>query len=178
MASLLFYSNSFHICVYRILKLLKMLKNLGQPLQLLPLPKRESCLWALHQNVRLWLIQAIQFFELSVWSIGGSMIKGDENRSIWDSQVSEWVCSQWQQCSPSQIGAFILTKMKETAKAYLGKGISKAVITLPASFVVLHGPESWFIDFFNIFFIIVNIQVTVTRLFFLIPLFCVMNDKY
>jgi molecular chaperone DnaK (HSP70) len=32
--------------------------------------------------------------------------------------------------------------MKETAKAYLGKGISKAVITLPASFVVLHGPES------------------------------------
>jgi len=32
--------------------------------------------------------------------------------------------------------------MKETAKAYLGKGISKAVITLPAYFVVLHSLES------------------------------------
>jgi molecular chaperone DnaK (HSP70) len=53
-----------------------------------------------------------------------------------------WVESNGQQYSPSQIGAFILTKMKETAKAYLGKGISKAVITLPAYFGVLHSLES------------------------------------
>ncbi|XP_021747614.1 heat shock 70 kDa protein, mitochondrial-like isoform X2 [Chenopodium quinoa] len=39
-----------------------------------------------------------------------------------------------QQYSPSQIGAFILTKMKETAESYLGKNISKAVITVPAYF--------------------------------------------
>ncbi|ONK68683.1 uncharacterized protein A4U43_C05F14800 [Asparagus officinalis] len=39
-----------------------------------------------------------------------------------------------QQYSPSQIGAFVLTKMKETAEAYLNKSISKAVITVPAYF--------------------------------------------
>lgn len=45
-----------------------------------------------------------------------------------------WVEANGQQYSPSQIGAFILTKMKETAEAYLGKGVSKAVITVPAYF--------------------------------------------
>ncbi|KAL9229523.1 hypothetical protein vseg_004981 [Gypsophila vaccaria] len=39
-----------------------------------------------------------------------------------------------QHYSPSQVGAFILTKMKETAEAYLGKGIVKAVVTVPAYF--------------------------------------------
>lgn len=45
-----------------------------------------------------------------------------------------WVEMNGQQYSPSQIGAFILTKMKETAEAYLNKTISKAVITVPAYF--------------------------------------------
>ncbi|XVF67333.1 hypothetical protein PTKIN_Ptkin10aG0112600 [Pterospermum kingtungense] len=45
-----------------------------------------------------------------------------------------WVEANGQQYSPSQIGAFILTKMKETAEAYLGKSVSKAVITVPAYF--------------------------------------------
>ena len=36
--------------------------------------------------------------------------------------------------SPSQIGAFVLTKMKETAESYLGRGVSKAVVTVPAYF--------------------------------------------
>ncbi|KAK9670143.1 hypothetical protein RND81_13G180600 [Saponaria officinalis] len=39
-----------------------------------------------------------------------------------------------QQYSPSQVGAFVLTKMKETAEAYLGKNVSKAVVTVPAYF--------------------------------------------
>ena len=36
--------------------------------------------------------------------------------------------------SPSQIGAFTLTKMKETAEAYLGTSVKNAVITVPAYF--------------------------------------------
>ncbi|GER55584.1 chaperone DnaK [Striga asiatica] len=45
-----------------------------------------------------------------------------------------WVEANGQQYSPSQIGAFVLTKMKETAEAYLGKTVNKAVITVPAYF--------------------------------------------
>ena len=36
--------------------------------------------------------------------------------------------------SPSQISAFILQKMKETAEKYLGQEVTKAVITVPAYF--------------------------------------------
>nr|CAB3453499.1 unnamed protein product [Digitaria exilis] len=46
-----------------------------------------------------------------------------------------WVeTTDGKQYSPSQVGAFVLTKMKETAEAYLGKSVSKAVITVPAYF--------------------------------------------
>ena len=45
-----------------------------------------------------------------------------------------WVEAGGQQYSPSQIGAFVLTKMKETAESYLGRPVSKAVITVPAYF--------------------------------------------
>lgn len=36
--------------------------------------------------------------------------------------------------SPSQVGAFILTKMKETGEAYLSTPVKNAVITVPAYF--------------------------------------------
>nr|XP_043617231.1 heat shock 70 kDa protein, mitochondrial-like [Erigeron canadensis] len=45
-----------------------------------------------------------------------------------------WVEMNGQQYSPSQVGAFILTKMKETAESYLNKRVEKAVITVPAYF--------------------------------------------
>ncbi|GAV86856.1 HSP70 domain-containing protein [Cephalotus follicularis] len=45
-----------------------------------------------------------------------------------------WVEANGNTYSPSQMGAFVLTKMKETAEAYLGKTVSQAVITVPAYF--------------------------------------------
>jgi molecular chaperone DnaK len=42
-----------------------------------------------------------------------------------------WVEVSGQQYSPSQISAFILGKMKETAEAYLGEKVEQAVITVP-----------------------------------------------
>lgn len=45
-----------------------------------------------------------------------------------------WVEANGQQYSPSQIGAFVLGKMKETAESYLGRSVANAVITVPAYF--------------------------------------------
>src|SRR5271166_5727625 len=45
-----------------------------------------------------------------------------------------WVEARGQKYSPSQISAFILRKMKETAEAYLGQTVTQAVITVPAYF--------------------------------------------
>ncbi|MFZ4540575.1 MAG: molecular chaperone DnaK [Rickettsiales bacterium] len=45
-----------------------------------------------------------------------------------------WVESRGEKFSPSQISAFILQKMKETAESYLGEKVSDAVITVPAYF--------------------------------------------
>jgi molecular chaperone DnaK len=45
-----------------------------------------------------------------------------------------WVSADGKQYSPSQISAFILQKMKETAESYLGQTVTQAVITVPAYF--------------------------------------------
>ena len=45
-----------------------------------------------------------------------------------------WVEIEGKTYSPSQISAFILQKMKETAEAYLGSKVEQAVITVPAYF--------------------------------------------
>src|SRR5438067_2973949 len=45
-----------------------------------------------------------------------------------------WVQAGGKDYSPSQISAFILQKMKETAEAYLGQTVTQAVITVPAYF--------------------------------------------
>ena len=45
-----------------------------------------------------------------------------------------WVEADGKQYSPSQISAFILQKMKETAESYLGEKVTQAVITVPAYF--------------------------------------------
>ena len=45
-----------------------------------------------------------------------------------------WVEAKDEKYSPSQVSAFILQKMKETAESYLGEDVSQAVITVPAYF--------------------------------------------
>jgi molecular chaperone DnaK len=45
-----------------------------------------------------------------------------------------WIETKGEKYSPSQISAFILQKMKETAEKYLGQEVTKAVITVPAYF--------------------------------------------
>jgi molecular chaperone DnaK len=45
-----------------------------------------------------------------------------------------WVRAKGEKYSPSQISAFILQKMKETAESYLGEEVTQAVITVPAYF--------------------------------------------
>jgi molecular chaperone DnaK len=54
------------------------------------------------------------------------IVKGDNGDA--------WVSSRGEKYSPSQISAFILQKMKETAEAYLGEKVTQAVITVPAYF--------------------------------------------
>ena len=45
-----------------------------------------------------------------------------------------WVEAKDEKYSPSQVSAFILQKMKETAESYLGEDVTQAVITVPAYF--------------------------------------------
>ena len=54
------------------------------------------------------------------------IVKGDNGDA--------WVESRNEKYSPSQISAFILQKMKETAESYLGENVTQAVITVPAYF--------------------------------------------
>ncbi|MDC0045281.1 molecular chaperone DnaK [Pelagibacteraceae bacterium] len=54
------------------------------------------------------------------------IVKGDNGDA--------WVEARGDKYSPSQISAFILQKMKETAESYLGETVTQAVITVPAYF--------------------------------------------
>jgi len=55
------------------------------------------------------------------------MIKADNSDDVWVQSGSD-------KYSPSQIGSMVLGKMKETAEGFLGRSVSKAVITVPAYF--------------------------------------------
>lgn len=95
----------------------------------------------------------------NVWLVGDSKIRKSkkickfiETKKIWSeffnsyrnnisykivkaSNGDAWVQgSDGKMYSPSQIGAFVLVKMKETAEAYLNTKVKNAVITVPAYF--------------------------------------------
>ena len=65
-------------------------------------------------------------------------LRGSVNQRI-GCPKARFLGDAWVQCrgtnySPSQISAFILQKMKETAESYLGEKVTQAVITVPAYF--------------------------------------------
>jgi molecular chaperone DnaK len=66
------------------------------------------------------------------------MVQKDINlmpyKIVKNSNGDAWVEAGGKNYSPSEISAFILTKMKETAEAYLGEKVTQAVITVPAYF--------------------------------------------
>ncbi len=66
------------------------------------------------------------------------IIKKDQDlvpyKIVQASNRDAWIEVQGENYSPSQISAFILQKMKETAEAHLGEDVTEAVITVPAYF--------------------------------------------
>mmetsp|Transcript_24361 Transcript_24361/g.34322 ORF Transcript_24361/g.34322 Transcript_24361/m.34322 type:complete len:677 (+) Transcript_24361:164-2194(+) len=71
------------------------------------------------------------FNDKEVKSISGlvpyEIVKSDNNNDA-------WVKAGDQKYSPSQIGSMVLGKMKETAEGFLGRDVTKAVVTVPAYF--------------------------------------------
>jgi len=69
---------------------------------------------------------------------GDAEVKKDMKTSSYKivkaSNGDAWVEAQGKMYSPSQVGAFVLMKMKETAESYLGSTVNNAVITVPAYF--------------------------------------------
>ncbi|PAA50200.1 hypothetical protein BOX15_Mlig008834g3 [Macrostomum lignano] len=61
-------------------------------------------------------------------------IKNVSFKIVRASNGDAWLEAQGKAYSPSQIGAFVLIKMKETAESYLGTSVKNAVITVPAYF--------------------------------------------
>ncbi|KAK1780085.1 heat shock protein 70 family [Copromyces sp. CBS 386.78] len=61
-------------------------------------------------------------------------IKEVPYKIVQHSNGDAWVEARGQKYSPSQVGGFVLNKMKETAEAFLSKPVKNAVVTVPAYF--------------------------------------------
>lgn len=72
-----------------------------------------------------------RFQDKEVQTISGlvpyKIVKSDNNDDAWVEALGK-------KYSPSQIGSMVLTKMKDTAEGFLGRKVSKAVVTVPAYF--------------------------------------------
>lgn len=61
-------------------------------------------------------------------------IKNVAYKIVKASNGDAWLEAQGKMYSPSQVGAFVLVKMKETAESYVGQPVKNAVVTVPAYF--------------------------------------------
>ena len=97
---------------------------IGQPAKRQAVTNPENTIFAIKRLIGRRFDDAI--VEKDKGLVSYKIIRGDNGDA--------WVEANGKQYSPSQISAFILQKMKETAERYLGDKVSQAVITVPAYF--------------------------------------------
>ena len=99
-------------------------KLIGQPAKRQAVTNPENTLFAIKRLIgRNFDDESVK---KDIQSAPFKIIKADNNDA--------WIQARNKKYSPSQISAFILQKMKETAEKYLGQEVTKAVITVPAYF--------------------------------------------
>ncbi len=99
-------------------------KLVGQPATRQAVTNPENTLYAIKRLIGRRLDDPLTEKDKSL--VPYKIVKGDNNDA--------WVEARDKKYSPSQISAFILQKMKETAESYLGETVTQAVITVPAYF--------------------------------------------
>ena len=97
---------------------------IGQPAKRQAVTNSENTLYAIKRLIGRRLDDPITKKDQELVSY--SIVKGENGDA--------WVKVDGKKYSPSQISAFIVQKMKETAEAYLGEEVDQAVITVPAYF--------------------------------------------
>ena len=97
---------------------------IGQPAKRQAVTNSENTLYAIKRLIGRRFDDPITKKDQELVSY--SIVKGENGDA--------WVKVDGKKYSPSQISAFIVQKMKETAEAYLGEEVTQAVITVPAYF--------------------------------------------
>ena len=97
---------------------------IGQPAKRQAVTNSENTLYAIKRLIGRRFDDPITKKDQELVSY--SIVKGENGDA--------WVKVDGKKYSPSQISAFIVQKMKETAEAYLGEEVNQAVITVPAYF--------------------------------------------
>jgi len=99
-------------------------KLVGQPAKRQAVTNPENTIFAAKRLIgRTFDDQSVK---KDVEKVPFKIVKSDKNDA--------WIETKGKKYSPSQISAFILQKMKETAEKHLGQPVTKAVITVPAYF--------------------------------------------
>jgi molecular chaperone DnaK len=96
----------------------------GQPAKRQAVTNPENTLFAIKRLIGRRFDDA--FVQQDQSLVPYSIVKGDNGDA--------WVSARKEKYAPSQISAFILQKMKETAESYLGDKVTEAIITVPAYF--------------------------------------------